>query len=204
MLADPTFMTRIDAQRIGAAGFSLGGYTVIATAGGITSRAHFLEFCASAQADASCQPPPEFADLRAKAKALADNDEAYRAALAEDSRSYRDVRVRAVFAMAPPLGPAFLPESLEQIDTPVAIVAGAADAIAPVGSNARSDAAHIPHAELTVFPGNVGHYVFVVNCTETGRAALPAACIDAPGVDRDAIHAGTVRLAEAFFARHLQ
>ena len=31
MLADPTFMTRIDAQRIGAAGFSLGGYTVIAT-----------------------------------------------------------------------------------------------------------------------------------------------------------------------------
>ena len=34
MLADPTLMTRIDAERIGAAGFSLGGYTMIAIAQG--------------------------------------------------------------------------------------------------------------------------------------------------------------------------
>ena len=48
-----------------------------------------------------------------------------------------------VFAMAPALGPALLPESLERIDIPVAIVVGAADAIAPIDSNARSYAAHI-------------------------------------------------------------
>jgi len=34
MLSDPTFMPRIDRQRIGAAGFSLGGYTMIAIAQG--------------------------------------------------------------------------------------------------------------------------------------------------------------------------
>ena len=79
-----------------------------------------------------------------------------------------------VFAMAPALGPALLPESLERIDIPVAIVAGAADAIAPIDSNARSYAAHIPGAELTIFPGAVGHYVFTVNCTEAGRATVPA------------------------------
>ena len=45
--------------------------------------------------------------------------------------------------MAPALGPALLPESLERIDIPVAIVVGAADAIAPIDSNARSYAAHI-------------------------------------------------------------
>ena len=34
MLADPTLMTWIDAELIGAAGFSLGGYTMIAIAQG--------------------------------------------------------------------------------------------------------------------------------------------------------------------------
>lgn len=204
MLADPTFMTRLDAERIGAAGFSLGGYTMIAIAGGVTSLTHFREFCASPQADGMCVSPPEFGDLRAKAEVLGASDEAFRAALATDSRSYRDERVRAVFAMAPALGPAFLPESLERIDIPVAIVAGAADAIVPVGSSARSYAAHIPHAELTIFPGDVGHYVFRVDCTEAGRATLPMLCIDAPRVDRDAIHAQTEDIAEAFFARNLR
>jgi predicted dienelactone hydrolase len=204
LLADPTFMTRIDTQRIGAAGFSLGGYTMIAIAGGVTSLAHFREFCASPEADGACQAPPEFGDLRAKARALADSDEAFRAALANDGRSYRDMRVRAAFAMAPALGPAFLPDSLERIDIPVAIVAGAADAIVPVGTSARSYAAHIARAELTIFPGDVGHYVFLADCTEAGRATLPALCLDAPGVDRDTIHVKTADLAEGFFARHLQ
>ena len=130
-----------------------------------------------------CVSPPEFGDLPAKAKALADSDEAFRAGRATDGHSCRDNRVRAVFAMAPALGPVFLPESLERIDVPVAIVAGAADAIVPVGSSARFHAAHIPHAELTIFPGDVGHYVFLMDCTEAGRATLPALCIDAPGVD---------------------
>jgi len=62
----------------------------------------------------------------------------------QDSRSYRDKRVRAVFTMAPALGPTFLPESLERIDIPVMIVAGATDAIAPVRSSAQSYAARIP------------------------------------------------------------
>jgi predicted dienelactone hydrolase len=204
MLADPTFGTRIDTGRIGAAGFSLGGYTVIAIAGGITSLAHFRKFCASPSADASCQAPPALGDLRAKAEALAAGDEAYRAALATDTRSYRDRRVRAVFAMAPALGPAFLPESLARISIPVAIAAGAADAIAPVESGARFFAARIPDAEPTIFPGGVGHYVFLPDCTEAGRTARPAICNDAPGVDRDAVHSATAELAEAFFARRLR
>jgi predicted dienelactone hydrolase len=177
---------------------------MIAIAGSLTSPAHYREFCASAQADASCQAPPEFGDLRTKAKALADSDAAFRAALANDDRPYRERRVRAIVAMAPALGPVFMPESLERIDIPVAIVAGAADAIATVGNNARFSAAHIPGAELTIFPGGVGHYVFTVDRTPAGRAAVPARCIDAPGVDRDAIHAETVRLAQELFARHLR
>jgi predicted dienelactone hydrolase len=40
LLADDEFGPRIDLQRMGAAGFSLGGYTVIELAGGITSLAN--------------------------------------------------------------------------------------------------------------------------------------------------------------------
>ena len=204
MLADPTFGPRIDRNRIGAAGHSLGGYTVIAIAGGISSIAQLRDFCAAHPADPMCAPPPEFRDLVTRAGALTKSDPAYRAATSEGGRSYRDPRVRAVFAMAPALGPAFLPGSLPHVDIPVAIVTGAADEIVPVQSGAQLLAAAIPHAELTILPGSAGHYVFTDECTETGRATYPAICIDAPGVDRAAIHRRTARLAETFFDRSLR
>jgi predicted dienelactone hydrolase len=204
MLADATFGSRIAPRRIGAAGFSLGGYTVIAIAGGITSVAHFREFCGSPNADETCTSPPEFPDLRAKLDALAKSDPAFRVAADGDGRSYRDRRVRAVFAMAPALAPAFLPASLARIDIPVAIVAGSADEVMPVRRNAQFLAAAIPHAELTILPGQVGHYVFAGICLEAARAARPGLCDDAPGVDRRAIEAETASLAEAFFGRNLR
>ncbi len=204
MLADAAFGSRIDRQRIGAAGFSLGGYTVIALAGGITSLSRFRSFCGSPDADGMCKPPPEFPDLRARSEALAKTDAAYRAALTEDSRSYRDPRVSAILAMAPALVPALTMESLAKIHIPVAIAAGLGDEIVPIGSGAKAAAARIPHAALTLFHAPAGHYVFTATCTEAGRAVLPTPCNDPPGVDRDAIHAETARLAQAFFARHLR
>jgi predicted dienelactone hydrolase len=204
MLADPTFGPRIDPKRVGAAGHSLGGYTVIEIAGGITSIEHLRAFCTSPKADKMCIAPPEFADLRPKSEALAKTDPAFRAALDRDSRSYGDPRVRAVFAMAPALGPVFLPDSLAHIDIPAAIVAGASDEIVPIGSSAQFLAATIPHAELTILPGSVGHYVFAGICLEAARAILPSRlCNDAPEVDRAAIEAETAALAVRFFDRTL-
>jgi len=205
MLADPAFGARIDRERIGAMGFSLGGYTMIALAGGITSRARFADFCKARPPDeASCQAPPEFSDLRAQSEALARSDPAYAAALREGERSYREPRIRAVFAMAPALGPAFTPESLAAITTPVAVVAGAGDAIVPVDASARRVAAEIPHAALTILPGGVGHYTFLDMCTAAGRQMAPPICVDAPEVDRAAIHRTTAALAAAFFEARLR
>jgi predicted dienelactone hydrolase len=77
ILADPDFAPRIDQQQINAAGFSLGGYTMIELAGGITSRRHFDQVCAAAPDQVSCHAPPEFADPLAKARALAASDPAF-------------------------------------------------------------------------------------------------------------------------------
>jgi pimeloyl-ACP methyl ester carboxylesterase len=81
---------------------------------------------------------------------MAKSNPAYRAAT-EEVRSCRDPRVRAVFAMAPGLADAFLPDSLALIDIPVAIVAGAADEVVSVKRNAEFFAAKIPRAQLTIF-----------------------------------------------------
>jgi predicted dienelactone hydrolase len=203
ILADPDFGPRVDRRRIGGAGFSLGGYTMIELAGGKTSREHYAKVCRATPDQVSCKPPPEFPDLIAKSNALAATDPAYAKALREDGASYRDSRIRAVFAMAPALGPAFAPASLKTIAIPVAIIAGAQDSIVPVDANAKYDAAQIPHAALTIFPGEVDHYVFVDECTEAGRSSLPLLCVDRPAVDRAAIHNEAIDLAGKFFATHL-
>jgi predicted dienelactone hydrolase len=202
LLADPTFGPRIDRGRIGAAGHSLGGYTVIALAGGIASLDRMRDVCRSHATDKLCGPLPEFPDMRAKVQALTKNDPGYRAAQGQGNRSYRDPRVRAVFAMATALGPAFLPDSLAHIDVPVSIVVGAADDRVGVQSQ-EALAAAIPHAELTALPVPVGHYVFAGTCLDDGRKALPRVCNDASGVDRAAVLAKTAGLARAFFDRTL-
>jgi len=204
MLADPTFGPRVDPKRIGAAGFSLGGYTVIELAGGRTDVDAFWVFCKSPCADGICKSPPEFPDLVEQWQQLADNDADFQQALKHASESYRDRRVLAVFAMAPALGPAFTPASLQQIAIPVEIVAGADDESVPVGSSAKYFAKHIPGAKLIIFPGRVGHYVFLPTCSELGQQALPLLCTDAPGVDRAAVHAQTAAAAVRFFDGHLK
>jgi predicted dienelactone hydrolase len=206
MLADKTFASRIDHKRIGAAGFSLGGYTMIEIAGGITQPSLFRDFCKSPQADGICLSPPEFPDLVekfAKTDDLAKGDPEMQASLSHAGDSYRDPRVRAVFAIAPALGPAFRPDSLEKINIPVAIVAGAADTNVPVASSAQFFAKHIPHAHLTLLPG-VGHYAFLAVCADQGKKSRPELCVDAAGVDREAVHAQAVRLALGFFAAFLK
>lgn len=207
MLSDPEFAARIDPQRIAAAGFSLGGYTMIEIAGGTTDRAAFSEFCKSAAADGICKAPPEFPNLLEYFNRIdhtAKSDPELAASLRREQESHRDPRVRAVFAIAPALGPAFPPAGLGKIAIPVQIVAGTADDQVPVKSSARYFAAHIPGAKLTLLEGGVRHYEFLGTCTPAGRQALPQLCTDNPGVDRDAVHEKVAAMAVKFFDVHLR
>jgi predicted dienelactone hydrolase len=201
LIADPLFGNHIDPRRIGAAGFSLGGYTMIELAGGTTRLSAYQEFCASPRADDMCKTPPEFSsDLFQGTEKLAASDASYAAALKHDSDSYRDPRVRAVFAIAPALGPAFPSDGLKRISVPVAIVAGEKDENVPIASSAKYFAASIPNAKLTILPGAVGHYVFLDTCTDDGKKVVPGVlCSDAPGIDRDAIHKRVATMAVEFF-----
>ena len=203
MLADSTFGPRIDPSRIGAAGFSLGGFTMIEIAGGIGDFSRVEAYCESHNADGSCTDPPEFPGLSAKLGALSRTDPAFQAALREGAQTHRDPRIRAVFAIAPALGPAFSPDSLAKISIPVQIVAGSADNIVPLETSAKFFAARIPGAQLTIIQ-DVGHYTFLATCLDLGDQTKPNLCLDRAGVLRDEIHAQTANLAYHFFDANLK
>ena len=204
MLADSTFGSRINPNRIGGMGHSLGGYTMIEIAGGISDLAAFREFHFRRFGGKS-DGPSEFPNLFFEQfDELSKTDADFQESVRHAGDSYRDPRVRAVVAIAPANGPMLPAAPLERISIPVEIIAGEADDIAPVASNAKYFAAHIPGAKLTIFPGAVGHSVFLNTCTEESRKSLEWVCGDGPGVDREAIHGRTMEIALSFFAADLK
>ena len=202
VLDDKILGSLIDPARIGAAGHSYGGYTVIAVAGGIADPSQLEAFCRSTAADTLCNPP-EVVDMRNARMARLSSDPDFRQRYSLAGKSYRDDRIRAVFAMAPGPWPVFTTESLSKISIPVAIVTGGADEVTPPASGAEALAKAIPGATLTRFP-HAGHFVFLGTCTLVGRLFLRAPCVDPGGADRDAVHAATIKLALEFFTANLR
>ena len=202
LLSDPVFGERIDRNRIGAAGFSLGGYTVIAIAGGIFSQETYDAFCNSPEKDFTCAPQFEFPEAQTKIEELKKTDPVVQEAFLHSGDSCRDKRIRGVFAISPALGSGFTKAGLSAISIPVYIVIGKADAIASIATNAQRYASLIKGARLQVLPGKIGHYTFLAECTPYGKKTN-SLCMDSEGVDRAAAHQRVRELAFNFFEQIL-
>ena len=207
LLADAQLGPHIDRGRVGAAGFALGGYTVMELAGARTDISEFYDLCRGKPDQAVCNVPEMHDLLQDSAghamrleQMLASVRQGNRESLALSGESYRDPRIKAVFAMAPVLGFTFTPESLRAIRLPVLTVVGSADTIAPPDAGADILRANVRGARETVLPG-VPHYTFLDACTANGKAEFPRYCTDPAGVDRSAVHTGTAEMAVQFFAR---
>jgi predicted dienelactone hydrolase len=200
LLTDPLFGPRIDRQRIGAAGFSLGGYTVIAIAGGQFSPRQFASFCRSPQRDFTCEPQPEFPDAPKLFAELKETDPVVKESLRHAGDSYRDRRIKRVFAVAPALGSGFTRAGLSKIGIPVSIVVGQADKVTPPATNAETYARFIRGAKLTILPGEIGHYTFLAECNAHGQAVVDI-CRDAPSIDRARVHQKVAQSAFEFFEK---
>jgi predicted dienelactone hydrolase len=199
LLADPMFGSRIDTARVGAAGFALGGYTVIALAGARFSVDAFDAFCRSERRDATCEPPHAIPDAPARMSELRKEDLQVNESIARSGESYRDPRIQRVFAIAPTLGGGFASHGLADVTVPVRIVVGERDTLAPMQTNAVRYVQLIPQAELRTLPGGIAHHTFLATCTPHGRSTTPL-CQDAEGVDRAQVHREVANLAYTFFA----
>ena len=182
---DPVWGKHIDAERIGVAGHSQGGFTSLWIGGAKVNSDKYLAFQKGWKNN---QAVPQY--LRDElpldpAPAL----------------SVHDPRIKAAFAMAPGIIKAFGmdEDGLRHLAIPTYITVGARDTQAPPAGNAEFAAKYIPHAELSIIPGDVDHEIFVNECDQEGRDEFPEACIDAPGLDRHTIHEKVGAAALKFF-----
>lgn len=201
-LADPEWGSRIDPDRIGATGFSLGGHTVLLLSGARHSRSLHAAFCAGQPDSPSCSLPPEAGFDSSVLAALESEDENYRASLERAGNDYREPKLRAIFLMAPALVPALDPDSLESLDLPVAMIVGIDDTQAPTREN-LDRLPPLPNIEKSPPIPGASHYVFLAPCTLRGRWFAGEVCDDGAGVSRREVHAMTARQATDFFLRHL-
>ncbi len=203
LLADKTYGPRVDLGRIGALGYSIGGETVLALAGARIDQPAFLEFCTANPGEETCRVPSMGTVPGNATEMLAAVRTSSAASLARAGDSFRDARIRSVFAIAPAPGQAFHKASFEYVTVPLTMVAGAADTLAPPATNAEQFAAWMPQARVAVLPGAT-HYTFLDSCTAQGVQFLQQYCADRPGVNRNAVHRKVAGMVLAFFDRTLQ
>ncbi|MGE3842911.1 MAG: alpha/beta hydrolase family protein [Vicinamibacterales bacterium] len=196
LLKDSQFAASIDLTKIGAAGFSLGGYTVLAVVGAKTSLTQWGEFCGSPRRDATCEAQPEFPEMFAAFEKVR-QEPVVRASLERSGDSFRDPRFLAVFAIAP-VGSWLTSDSLSTIKVPVRLVVGTADRTAPAAAHGQRIAELVPGARLSLLEG-VSHYSFLAECMPLGSRQLPNLCQEQPGVERSATHKTVAMDAVGFF-----
>ncbi len=184
VLAEGTVGASVDPGRVGALGFSAGGYTVLLLAGAVPDFGRLERHCKTRKKAVLCA---ELAKVRATRP---------------DLKNTAEPRIRSVFSMAP-VGVFFDKAGLKHVKVPVRLYAAAKDEVLPVADHAAHVRASLPTPpEYTLIP-RAGHYVFLAPCTPESAEQAQELCMDAPGVDREKLHRELAADAERFFSRTL-
>ena len=166
----------IDAGRVGAFGFSNGGFTVLVAAGGTPDLNAIDPYC-------RMHPTHDLCTTLASAgvKSLAN-------VLPRSIVWNHDVRIRAVAAAAPAFGFTFDRADLASVRIPVLLWRGAEDRHQPSPFYEEHIRDRLPHAPEYRVERDAGHYSFLPPCNPALEKAVPAICVDKPGFDRAGFH----------------
>ncbi|CAN7580575.1 prolyl oligopeptidase family serine peptidase [Phenylobacterium sp. LjRoot225] len=179
---------RIDPDRVGAFGFSAGGFTVLAAAGGEPDLV---------AVGPHCQAHPDFFDCRLVARGGG-------RALPAGFIWAHDPRIKAVVAAAPALGYAFGRKGLAQVRQPVQLWRAADDQVLPHPYYAEAVRLALPAPPEFHLVAGAGHYDFLAPCSAELAKHYPQICTSAPGFDRAGFHAAFNRDLVDFFRRTLE
>jgi predicted dienelactone hydrolase len=160
----------IDPERVGAFGFSAGGFTVLTAAGGEADLSRIAEHC---------RAHPGFYDCRLIAA---------RPVGPETPRWTHDPRIKAVVVAAPALGFAFTREGLAAAKQPVQLWQAGSDEVLPAPWYVEPVREALPTKPEFHRVDGAGHFDFLRPCTPQLAAAAPAICAPTPGFDRAAFH----------------
>ncbi len=168
---------RLDGARVGAFGFSNGGFTVLVAAGGVPDLGRTGPYC---------QAHPEH-DL-CQALKQAGVAPGHFGIDAPPGAWIPDRRIKAVVIAAPAFGFAFDRAGLKDVRIPIQLWRAADDHHQPnpwYGETVRLGLPRPP--EYHVIAGT-GHYGFLPPCGPRLAAMAPRICADPPGFDRAAFH----------------
>ncbi|HVW97422.1 MAG TPA: hypothetical protein VHA56_15725 [Mucilaginibacter sp.] len=197
LLADKNLEKIIDRRHLGIAGFSIGGYTTLALAGGEINiealKAYYKTPRGAKELDI-----PEFPGL----SAYLDKPELMESF--KNAPPLKDKRFCVFFAICPAAGQGFISkQQVEKIDAPVYIVAAQSDSIAPTATNALKYHQLIRHSKYYVVKGKVGHYVFLNEAADELKKEEPIFFMDDPSVSRRQVHNDVSEMAVRFFKNNL-
>ncbi|MFZ4067382.1 MAG: alpha/beta hydrolase family protein [Phenylobacterium sp.] len=181
----------IDAKQIGAFGYSAGGFTMLAAAGGEPDMTRVVEHCRS---------HPDYFDCRLVAPQSATGSPPARDALVIQ----RDPRLKALVIAAPALGFTFAGKGLTKVTQPVQLWQAGADQILPAPSYAEPVRAALPKPPEFFRVEGAGHYDFMPPCSAQLKLFAPAICAPTPSFDRAAFHETFDREVTRFFTTHLR
>lgn len=190
MLDDWDGRESIDAGRIGAFGFSAGGFTVLAAAGGDPDLKRLTDHC---------QANPDFYDCRL----VRQHPEAFQSGGSGGPRLPHDARIKALVVAAPALGFTFTREGLTGVNQPVQLWQAGSDRILPAPFYAEPVRDALPDAPEYKMVEGAGHFDFMPPCSPQLAANAPVICAPTPGFDRAAFHQTLNREVIRFFEARL-
>lgn len=193
ILNNSKFKNIIDPSKIGVAGFSLGGYTTIALAGGEIDYEALSNFSKTDEGKNEFNTP-EFGDVSKymNPKIIEEGNTTF--------RHLKDNRITAFVAMAPAIGQGFVHEDqLSKINDSILIISAENDVRAPVKTNAGHYHKMIKKSRHIILPGKVGHYVFMNEAKLVLEKEAPFLFKDDATVNRRKIHNQVSKSALKFF-----
>ncbi|QMU29509.1 alpha/beta hydrolase family protein [Adhaeribacter radiodurans] len=197
LLQNIEFCKIINPQKIGAAGFSIGGYTVLCLAGAELNYHTLITFYKTVG-----HKEAEIPELPGIARYF---DDSSLITASKRVPSLQDKRIKAFFAISPALGAGFTgKQQVKLVKQPVYLIGAQSDSIAPVKTNARHYHQLLSGAGYFEFPGKAGHYVMLNDAIEEVKKSDATYFKDDDSVNRGQVHAKTASLAVSFFKSNLK
>jgi predicted dienelactone hydrolase len=190
MLATWPEHRQIDPMRIGAFGFSSGGFTVLTAAGGVPDLSAVIAHCAA---------HPTYFDCALLARSRAQGGQTPQVAPVWT----HDPRLKAVVVAAPALGFTFGRAGLAGVALPVQLWRAENDHILPQPDYAEAVRAALPVAPDYHVAQGADHFDFLAPCSDVLKAQAPFICASSLGFDRAAFHQAFNDAVTAFFLAKL-
>jgi len=181
---DEKVRDKIDFQRIGFIGYSLGGMTGLALAGGKAK---------------------DVREALLKINRYSFNQEMIdRFDLTPSEKSYLEPRIKAFCLLCPAVF-VYSANTLKDIAPPIALVASMEDEVLPFQEHAVQIIKNAPVKKMKVLSRGVSHYTFMNRVTEAGKKILHKAFhTDPAGCDRTKVHQEVGAFAVEFFRDSLK